>query len=244
MILDRLEEDCCCSVIKSCPTLCYPIDCSMPAFPALHSLLEFVQTHVHWVGDVIQPSHPMFPFSSCPQSFPASGSFPMSRLLASGGQNIGASASVSAFPINIQGWFPLGLTGLISLLSKGLSRVFTSSTIWEKVTEHHRNDNMGLWTWMPCQVNQLHGFHCRRQVHFYVTKCQEEHRSTKKKMVFPTNDESFSCPKFTISKSNRNNIIQYLGRHIYSCHSCPLYPFYFESWVGGMLSGSARWILK
>ena len=91
---------------------------------------------------------------------------------------------------------------------------------------HHRNNNMGLWTWMPCQVSQLHGFRCRRQIHFYVTKCQVEHRSTKKKIVFPRNDESFSCPKFTISNSNRNNIIQYLGRHICSFHSCPL-PFLF-----------------
>ena len=67
-------------------------------------------------------------FSSCPQSFPASGSFPMSWLFASGGQRIGPLASVSVLPMNIQGWFPLGLTGLISLLSKGLSR-FSSSTI-------------------------------------------------------------------------------------------------------------------
>ena len=67
------------------------------------------------------------PFSSCPQSFPASRSFPMSRLFASGGQSIGASTSV--FPINVQSWFPLGLTGLISLQSKGLSRVFSNTTI-------------------------------------------------------------------------------------------------------------------
>ena len=67
------------------------------------------------------------PFSSCPQSFPASGSFPVSRLFTSGGQSIGASASV--LPVNNQSWFLLGLTGLISLLSKGLSRVFSSTTI-------------------------------------------------------------------------------------------------------------------
>ena len=66
-------------------------------------------------------------FSSCPQSFPASGSFLMSWLFASGGQNIGASTSV--LPINIQGWFPLGLTGWVSLLSKGLSRVFSNTTV-------------------------------------------------------------------------------------------------------------------
>ena len=68
------------------------------------------------------------PFPSCPQSFPASGSFPMNELFASGGQSIGALASV--LPVNIQGWFPLGLTGLISLLSKGFSRVYSSSTVW------------------------------------------------------------------------------------------------------------------
>ena len=71
------------------------------------------------------------PFSSCPQSFPASGSFPMSWLYTSGGQSIGASASTSVLPMNMQGWFPLGLTGFISLLSKGLSRVFSSTTVWK-----------------------------------------------------------------------------------------------------------------
>ena len=71
---------------------------------------EFAQTHVHWVSDTIQPSHPVSPLSSCPQYFPASGSFPMSWLFTSGGQSIGTSASASVLPINIQSWFPLGLT--------------------------------------------------------------------------------------------------------------------------------------
>ena len=71
------------------------------------------------------------PFSSCPQSFPTSGSSPMNWLFASGGQNIVVSASALVLPMNIQGWFPLGLTGLISLLSKRLSRVFPSTTIWK-----------------------------------------------------------------------------------------------------------------
>ena len=70
-------------------------------------------------------------FSSCLQSFPASGSFPMSQLFASGGQGLGASASASVLTMSIQGWFPLGLTGLISLLSEGLSRVFSSTTVWK-----------------------------------------------------------------------------------------------------------------
>ena len=71
------------------------------------------------------------PFSSCPQSFPASESFPMSQLFTSGGQSTGASASASVLPMSIQGWFPLGLIGLISLWSKWLSRVFSSTTIWK-----------------------------------------------------------------------------------------------------------------
>ena len=123
---------CGCSVAKLCLTLCDPMNCSTPGFPALHYHLKFAQIHVHWVGDAIQLSHPLLaPFSSCPQSFPASGTFPMSPLLAWGGQSIGASASASVLPMNIQDWFPLGWTGLISLQSKGLSRVFSSTTVWK-----------------------------------------------------------------------------------------------------------------
>ena len=80
-------------------------------------------------------SSSVFPFSPCLQSFPASGSFPMSQLFASGGQSIGASASASVLPMNIQDWFPLGLTGLLSLQSKGLSRVF-SSTLKSSILRH------------------------------------------------------------------------------------------------------------
>ena len=94
------------------------MDCSMPGSP-VHQLPEFTQTHVHWVGDVIQTS--VVPFSSHLQSLPASGSFPMSWFFASGGQNIGVSvsASASALPMNIQDWFPWGWIGWISLQSKG-----------------------------------------------------------------------------------------------------------------------------
>ena len=69
------------------------------------------------------------PFSSCFQSFPTSGSFPMSQFFTSSGQSIGASALASVLPMNIQGWFPLGWTGWISLLCKGLSRVFSNTTV-------------------------------------------------------------------------------------------------------------------
>ena len=71
----------------------------------------------------------VIPFSSCAKSFPASGSFPMSQLFASGGQSIGVSASTSVLPMNTQDWSPLGLTGWISLQSKGLSRVFSNTTV-------------------------------------------------------------------------------------------------------------------
>ena len=74
-------------------------------------------------------SSSVIPSSSCPQSFPASGSFPMSRFFASGGQSIGVSASTSALPMNTQDWSPLAWTGWISLQSKGLSRVFSNTTV-------------------------------------------------------------------------------------------------------------------
>ena len=104
--------------------------CSMPDFPVLYYLPEFAQARVRWVNDAIQTTQSsIVPFSSCLQSFPASGSFPMCWPFASGGQSNEASASASVLEMNIQGWFPLGLTGLISLLSKGLSRVFSSTTV-------------------------------------------------------------------------------------------------------------------
>ena len=102
-----------------------------PGFSVLHYLPEFAEIHVHWVDDTIQSSHPLSPPSPPAQSFPASRSFPMSQLFTLGGQSIWASPSASVLPMNIHGWFPLGLIHLISLLSKGLSRVFSSTTIWK-----------------------------------------------------------------------------------------------------------------
>ena len=114
----------CCSVTQSCPTFCDPMDCSMLGFRVFHYLPEFAQTHVHRVGDAIQSSHPLL--SPSPSAFYLSKHQGVFQWVSfkSGGQNIGASASASVFAMTIQGWFPLGLTGLISLQSKGLSRVF------------------------------------------------------------------------------------------------------------------------
>ena len=115
-------------VMNSCLTICDLMDCSSPGLPVPYYCPKFAQTHVCWVGDAIQQSHPLsFPFSSCPQSFLKSESFPMGWLFASGGQSIGASVLVPSR--NIQDWCPVGLTGLISLQSKGLSRVFSDIAI-------------------------------------------------------------------------------------------------------------------
>ena len=107
-----------------------------------------------WCHPTISSS--VAPFSSCPQSFPASGSFPVSRLFASGGQSIGASASV--LPRNIQGWFPLGLTGWISLQTKGLSRVFSST--WQTVNNHRYASALSFSVKLPCPLNS--SFHSVR----------------------------------------------------------------------------------
>ena len=88
------------SVAHLCPTLCDPMDCSMPGLPLHHELPEFTQTHAYGVCDVISSS--VFPFSSHLQSFPASGSFQMSQFFASGGQSIRVAASASVLPVNIQ----------------------------------------------------------------------------------------------------------------------------------------------
>ena len=97
--------------------------------PGHHQLPELIQTHFHWIGDAIQPSHPLL--SPSPPALNLSQHqvlFIMSQLFTSGGQSIGASASASVLPMNIQDWFPLGLTGWISLQSKGFSRVFSNTT--------------------------------------------------------------------------------------------------------------------
>ena len=121
----------CCSVAQSCPTLYDPMDCSMPGFLSItisQSLLILMT-----IESVMPSNHLIL---CCPlllllQSFPASGSFLMSQLFASDGQSIGASALV--LPMNVRDWFPLRLTGLISLQSKGLTRVFSNTTVQKHI---------------------------------------------------------------------------------------------------------------
>ena len=106
------------------------MDCSTLGFPDRYRLLELAQTHVLWVSDAIQPSHPLP--SPSPPAFNLSqhqGLFPRNQFFASGGQSIGVLASAPVFPMNIQDWFPLGWTGWIPLLFKGLSRIFSNITV-------------------------------------------------------------------------------------------------------------------
>ena len=120
----------CCSAAQLRLTLCDPMDCSMPGFPVLHHFLEACSNSCplsQWCHPTISSS--VIPFSSSLQSFPAPGSFLINQLFISGGQSSEASASASVLPMNIQDWFPLGLIGLISLKSKGLSRVFSNTTV-------------------------------------------------------------------------------------------------------------------
>ena len=125
------QDPCWCSVAQSCPTLwAHGLQHARLPCPSLSPEVCSNSCSVsQWCHPTISSSVALF--SSCPQSFPASRSFPVSWLFALSGRSIGASATVSVLPMNIQGWFPLGLTNLISLLSKRLSRVFSSTTIWK-----------------------------------------------------------------------------------------------------------------
>ena len=131
------------------------MDYNTPGFPVLHYLPEFAQTHVHWVSDAIQPSHPLSFPSLLAFNLSQLESFPMSQLFSSGGQSFGASASASVLPMNIQGWFPLGLTGLIFLLTKGLPRVFSITTIWKHQTRASLLCIYSLST--KCQLARVYG---------------------------------------------------------------------------------------
>ena len=110
------------SSVQSHPTLCHPMDCSTPGLPVHHQLSELIQTHIHWVCDAIQPSHPLSsPFPTAFNLFQCQGLFQWVSSLHQVAKVLGVSASASVLPMNIQDWFPLGWTGWISLQSKGLS---------------------------------------------------------------------------------------------------------------------------
>jgi len=126
------------------------MDYSTPGLPVHHQLLEFTQTHVHWVGDAIQPSHPVFSFSSHLQSFPGSGSFQMSQFFTSGGQSIGASASTS--PSNEH-------RGLISFRMDWLDLLAVQGTL-KSLLQHHSS---------KASILQHSGFITVQLSHSYMT---------------------------------------------------------------------------
>ena len=139
------------SVAQSCPTLCDPMNHSTPGLPVYHQLPELTQTHVHRVSDAI--SHLILgrPLLLLPQSLPASESSPMSQLFAWGGQSTGVSASASFLPKKSQGGSPLEWTGWISLQSKGLSRVFSNTTVQEHQffgAQLSSQSNSHIHTWL------------------------------------------------------------------------------------------------
>ena len=135
------------SVAQSCVTLCDPMDCSTPGFTVHYQLLELAQTHVHRVGDAIQPSHPLL--SPSPPVFNLSRHQGMSQFFTSGGQSIGVSASASVFPMNIQDWFHLGWTGWISLQSKKSPRSpRVQEDSWETLLRHHSSKA----SFLPCSA--------------------------------------------------------------------------------------------
>ena len=120
---------CCCSVAKSCPTLCNPMDCSAPGFPVqLSPWVCWNSCSLSW-WCYLTISSSAACFSLCLQSFVPSGSSPVSWFFTSGGQSIGVSASTAVLPMNTKDWYPLGWTGSNSLQSKGLSRVFSNTTV-------------------------------------------------------------------------------------------------------------------
>ena len=115
------------SVAESHPTICGPMNCSTPGFSVHHQLLELTQIHVYWVGDAIQPSHPLS--SPSPPTLNLSQHQSLFQWVGSSYQVAKVFTSTSVLPKNIQDWFPLGLTDWISLLSKGHSRIFSNTTV-------------------------------------------------------------------------------------------------------------------
>ena len=124
------------STAQSCTTLCDPMDCSTPDLSVHHQLPELTQIHVLWWWCNPTISSSVIPFSSRPQSFPASGSFQVSQLFPSGGQSIGVSASTSVLPVNTQDWSPLGWTCWISLQSKRFKSLLQHHSSKASILQH------------------------------------------------------------------------------------------------------------
>ena len=118
------------AVTESCSTFCDPMDCSTPGFPVHHQVPELAQTHAHQVGDAIQPPYPLSSLLLLPSIFPSIRVFSNeSAFHIRWPQYWSSETEILVLPMNIQDWFPLGLTAFISLQPKGLSRVFSNTTV-------------------------------------------------------------------------------------------------------------------
>ena len=146
------------SVTQLCPTLCDPMNRSTPGLPVHQQLPESTQTYVHWVGDAIQPSHPLSsPSPSALNLSQHQGLFQCSQLFASGGQSIGVSASTSVLPKNTQDWSPLGWTGWISLQSWSHGNMYIKEVWLYSFGLMKSWDTLGCvirhnWSDMPCSL--------------------------------------------------------------------------------------------
>ena len=152
ILLIKQISCCCCLVTKLCLTLWDPMDCSMPGSSVLHYLLEFAQIYVHWVVMLSNPLILWCPLLLLPSIFPSIRVFSNELALCIRCPSIAASASTSILPMNIQGWSPLGMTGLISLQSKKLSRVFSSTTIQKHqffIAQPSLWSSSHIYTWLP-----------------------------------------------------------------------------------------------
>ena len=154
---------CCCSASMSSLTLCDAMDCSMPGFPVLHYFLEFAQTHVSWVGNAIQPSHPLFPPSPFAFNLSQLQSLPVSQLFASGGQSIGASAS-SLSNKN---------SGMISLRIDWFDVLTVQGTL-KSLLQHHNSKASVLWclAFFMVQLTSLHDY-WKNHSFDYMEVCQQ-----------------------------------------------------------------------
>ena len=134
------------SVAQSCPTPCNPMNHSMPGLPIYHQLPEIIQTHAHWVSEAIQPSHPLS--SPSPPALSLSQHQGLFQWVSSSHQVAKVSAATSVLPVNIQDWSPLRWTSWISLQSKGLSRVFSNTTV-----QKHQFFHAQLSSWSNSHIH-------------------------------------------------------------------------------------------
>ena len=136
------------SVTQSCPTLCNFMNCSTPGLPVHHQLPESTQTHVHWVGDAIQPSHPLSsPSPPAPNPSQHQGLF---QWVSSSHQVAKVLEFQLQHPMDTQDWFPSGWTSWMSLQSKGLSRVFSNTTV-------QKHQSFGTQPYFP-NLTSMHGY--------------------------------------------------------------------------------------